>query len=167
MQEPSRMPSMPPRQLSDMMTVRDARKRLLAEFRSEGEARCHECGHHLRLQRRTLTRHLAEVMILMYQRRRRGWVYVPGLPGQRATDFSVVRYWGLVEQRSYRDGAVRRGWFRLTADGIAWLDGEITVPKFIYTHDSACLRKDGPPWRVADALGKNFNYDDFMAGLGG
>src|SRR4051794_38604931 len=87
-----------PRNLSDMMTVRDARKRLLAEFDSQGEARCHECGHYLRLQRRTLTRHLAEVMILMYHRRRRGWVFVPNLPGQRATDFSVVRYWGLVEQ---------------------------------------------------------------------
>lgn len=78
---------------------------------------------------------------------------------------SQLRHWGLVEQESERrpDGG-KSGWWRVTKVGADFLQGRVTIPKYVYVYDGTCLRSDGPPVTVRECLGKKFDYDLMMAG---
>lgn len=125
--------------------------------REEGVS-CPCCGQLVRVYRRQIHRSIAETMILMYQRRRRRWVYLPDIP-QRSRDFSFAAHWHLVERRRNGDGYVE-GWWRLTEHGVAWLYNEVDIRRYALIDRGKLLRFEGPWWSIQDALGHGFDIED-------
>lgn len=80
-------------------------------------------------------------------------------------DASRLTHWRLVvrDEEPREDGG-KAGYWKVTALGEAFVLNRKTIPKYAYIYDGRCLRFDGPPVTIRDALGKRFNYDELMQG---
>jgi hypothetical protein len=81
-------------------------------------------------------------------------------------DASRLNHWKLVVQESERrpDGG-RSGWWMLTEHGVRFALGQDTIPTHAHVYDGRCLKLEGEPVTIEQALGKKFNYRELMAGV--
>jgi hypothetical protein len=99
-----------------------------------------------------------------------GWFHKPtvlsGL-GAAARDESIARYWGLLEEeRIVRPDGGRSGWWRLTARGALFVNGEIGLDKYVHIYDGRALRFSGATVGIKQCLGEKFDYAELMYGKG-
>jgi len=147
------------------MSLEEAREWL--RERAYDGARCPCCTQYAQVYRWSLYSTAAAMLIRLY---RVGGVdeFVESktvkYPGQGG-DATRLRFWELVEQEPERrpDGG-RSGWWRVTEQGRLFLLGATTIQKYAYVFDGRCLRFDGPPVSIRDALGTKFEYDALMGG---
>jgi hypothetical protein len=147
----------------DDITLGQARQWL--RDRIDEGARCPCCTQYAQVYRWSLYSTATAMLIRLY---RVGGIesFVESksvkLPGQGG-DATRLRFWGLVEQEPERrqDGG-RSGWWRVTDQGRLFVLGAITIPKYAYVFDGRCLRFDGPPVSIRDALGTRFDYSEMM-----
>ena len=59
----------------------------------------------------------------------------------------------------------RAGWWRLTEQGSAFVQGLMKVQKYAKIYDSRLLKLDGELVTIRDVLGSRFNYDELMRGV--
>jgi hypothetical protein len=79
-----------------------------------------------------------------------------------------LRHWGLIERKpgEKEDGNPRNGMYRVTDEGMAFVEGRRSVPRYAYIYNDAPVGfSDGKyaPTEFVDvyrALGKNFNYKE-------
>jgi len=80
-------------------------------------------------------------------------------------DGARLRYYGLAESdKDRRPDGGKSGWWQVTEFGRAFLFDRAVVRKNVWVYDNRVMRREGPPVRVRDALGKKFNYDEMMRG---
>lgn len=150
------------------MSVLEARRVL--HLLAEDGTTCPVCDQHAQIYRRALYSTMTRDLIQCY--RRYGslhWFDITTVTGKRGSgDVTKMRYWGLLEREMDSvgpDGNPRTGIWRVTTRGAWWLRKRILVPKYAVIYDNELLRLEGQQWSVEDALGKNFNYRELMAGV--
>jgi hypothetical protein len=87
-------------------------------------------------------------------------------------DHSKLRYWGLIKEmpKDERDRSKRTsGHWMPTQDGIEFALGRLAVPKKAVEFRGQCLRLEGDPITINDALKKKFDFreikDNMFDGL--
>jgi hypothetical protein len=157
----------------DDMTLGEARD-ILRGLVKEGHD-CPLCTQFAKVYRRSFPAASARILILLYREGGRfDYVYLPDLlPKVGANTASQGGYgvqsvhWGLIERQpgTRDDGSDRVGWWRLTEDGRHFVEGRITVPKYVKLYNGRCLGVEGNPISIQQALGKKFRYDELMVGV--
>lgn len=128
--------------------------------------KCPVCTQHAKIYRRKINSTMARTLITMFRNgAERSFVHTPSLPGD-THEASQLAWWGLAEEEKVRrpDGG-RAGWWRLTEQGSAFVQGLVKVQKYAKIYDSRLLRLDGELVTIRDVLGSRFNYDELMQGV--
>lgn len=134
----------------------------LAEHAEEGTS-CPACGQFVKVYRRPLSSTTARVLVAMYRANGDGWVHLPDLQMVRS-DEAKARHWNLIQQRpgEREDGSPRTGWWRLTHEGVEFVNRRLRVPKYALIYNGSCLGLEGPPTSIVQCLGTRFNYSRLM-----
>lgn len=151
-------------------TLKDARA-WLREQRVEG-VRCPCCNQLAKIYKRSMLSTSARTLIAMYLETRGtdNFIHIPTLVQRRVRDkahqggsSTLGAYWGLIEEeRERRPDGGRKGWWRLTPKGLAWVLGRTTIPHYAYTYNSRVVEVSGPPVSIRQALGTGFDYEEMM-----
>lgn len=151
--------------LSAMAATPEQARALLMGERFEGVI-CPCCDQYARVYRRRLNVPMVRALMRMYVAAgTREYVHTPTLLGGRRGEEARLSYWQLTkESDGTRTDGGRRGWWRVTERGELFLNGEITVPSHALVYNGQCLRLDGEPISVRDALGHDFNLRELLNG---
>lgn len=138
-----------------METLQEAR-----EYVSDGLSKgmvCPACDRYSKEYRRTLNRSMAKALKTCWEASGTNSFHGPSLVAEGRW-LAGLRYWGLIEK------AKGRGKWRVTPKGVAFLDGEVRVPRWaVVASGQRFLRFDGPEdWSIDDALATGFDYDEVM-----
>lgn len=141
----------------------EARAWLREQVRHDG-AKCPVCRQFAKVYRRSINSAMARGLIVCWRAARQEPFHLPTVIGHLAGDHAKLRYWGLLdeENREREDGG-RAGWYRITDDGLAFVQGVGTVPKYALIYDSQLLGLDGPDVTIRDALGARFDLRELLA----
>ena len=71
-----------------------------------------------------------------------------GLDYTNRCNFQKLRYWGLVEKVGDKDS--KGGLWRITENGMAFVSGELSVPKFVWTYRGDIDRYEGKDIWITD-----------------
>ena len=126
---------------------------------------CPVCDQHAQQYRRKLNSGMALALVTMYQRAGRNWCHKPTVlagVGSSARDESLLRFWGLIEERHKTQPQGRTGWWRVTAKGEQFIAGHITVPRYVWVYAGTFLGFDGDQITLADAAGSRFSLADLL-----
>ena len=158
-----------------MTTLTQARAELRENMEKGMDCPC--CTQYVKLYKRSMTASMACALIYVYRYFERHGYGEPlhvgqylnalDLPGPvRSTgDFAKLRFWGLVEyvEGTREDGSNRNGYFYLTQEGKAFVEGRLHVPRRVYIFNNKCYGKDTDTITIQDALKNKFNYTELMA----
>lgn len=149
---------------TDGMTLGEARAKL-REYVKDGHP-CPCCRQMAKVYERKINRAMARTLAALYRWGGEEYTHGPSLPGD-THEISQLQWWDLVEEErdERRADGGRRGYWKITPKGIAWLAGRSTVPKYARIYDGRVLSLEGDQVSHRDALGAKFDYDDLMKGL--
>lgn len=125
---------------------------------------CPTCGQFAKVYKRQITGTSAAALIAMYKACGYvDYVYLPDVLDRKQADEAKLTHWGLIEEKpiSRTDGG-RAGWWKLTDDGVRFVLGRLSVPKYAHIYDSKLMGMSGDPVTIQDCLGKKFNYQELM-----
>lgn len=135
--------------------------------RDEG-ARCPCCGQLAKRYRRALNRGMASSLIKFYREAGTDWAYKPDVLrgfGSAARDETCLRFWDLFEEDvEPRPDGGRRGWWRVTEHGEAFIKGRVKVPKYALIYDGECEGLVGPEVGVRDCLATAIDLESLLHG---
>lgn len=160
-------------------TLVAAQERLAANIESGTSCPC--CGQFAKLYARNLNKGMAGAMVgifLMSRQKAGDWVHVnreiignSRLPdfvtnGAKSRDFSVLRFWGLIEERINIDKVTRTsGQWKLTEHGVGFVLGRSKVHKTVVVYNNQAIGFSGDMVDVSECLGsESFRYDEIMKG---
>lgn len=97
-----------------------------------------------------------------------GWVDIPNTAPRwmlRGKTYTTLQHWGLVESANTREDTTKKsdGLWRLTAKGLHFVCGTITVPKKAYIYNNAVEGWSDECVSFRDCFGRHFDYDEIMA----
>lgn len=152
----------------DQMTVEAARALLLhgPDVLTAGH-RCPVCRQYAREYKRKLNATMVKALSLIYKATAPGLHFAHGPTvlkgsGVFGGDLGKVGYFGLVEEEAaLRPDGGRSGWWRVTPQGRAFLQGYTTVPKYAHVYDGRVLSFSGDPIGVHD-VAPSFDYRELM-----
>jgi len=144
-------------ELPDSITLGEARE--WSRRRAAKGADCPLCRQKVRVYRRNLNATMSRVLIALYVRagpNRLRWFQIFRLLEEsgisyRGTDYSKPRYWGLMEGCPESPG-----FWRITADGMAFVERRLEVKSHAVLYNRGCLRLDGKMVGIQKCLGKRF-----------
>jgi hypothetical protein len=154
-----------PRLLAALPTGRDtvpigrARKHLAASLEPKGGTTCVVCGQHAELYRRRIHATMARQLIVAYREVGTRPFHAPSL--ELTGDFTKLAYWGLIAEQSGRrvDGGHHGRW-RITKEGVAFLEGRARVPEWVLVYNGEKIGTDGDPVGLASIMGEGFDLRD-------
>jgi len=144
---------------------------------------CPCCGQYAKRYRRKLNSGIAVWLILLVRLHREswhntshpGWVHVSQIiragsllgassAGGSGQAQSLLPLWGLAETNP-NPGRDKRasGLWRPTPNGIAFVEGQISVPERVVVYNNTLERLEGDQLTIRQALGKKFSYTELMA----
>lgn len=127
-------------------------------------ASCPCCGQHVQRYRRTINAASAAMLILAHGRHGMRPFHQPALEkwaGFTAGDWAKLRYWNLIEERDELvddDHKPRAGWWAVTIEGVRFLEGRATAPRYTIVFDGQPLRHEGEDIGIEHALGTRYDY---------
>lgn len=158
-----------------MITLAEARTKFMSEAQKQGST-CPCCNRFGKIYRRKINSGMSAVLILLYHHRAQSsFHHVPTLinsetPAAVAAairgDFAKLRYWDLLEEQALRVGesVVKRtsGKWRITDEGVQFVEGTLSVPKYVLVYNSEAFRTDGEYVSIHDTLRNKFSYAELM-----
>ena len=91
-----------------------------------------------------------------------GWIHTSSVLNDKG-DVSKARHWNLIEeQKDVVEGGLSGVW-RLTRDGILYVNKALTLPKYAVVYDGETEGFEGDSLGIESALGKRFDYNALMA----
>lgn len=134
-----------------------------------GGARCPCCEQYARIYKRKLNKTMVKALGRVYKATapHRGFVHGPTIlrgSGVFGGDLGKLAYFGLIEEEAGRrpDGG-RKGWWRVTNKGRAFIQGHIELPKYVHVYDGRVLGTSGDPLGIHD-VAPRFDFTELMAG---
>lgn len=135
---------------SDDMTLGEAR--LLFNMLLQAGCVCPTCERPAKIYRRNINATQVKGLLCLYKEAGREW---GDLQAARRRAGNVdsreehkLVYWGLIEINT----DARDGTWRVTALGEAFLRNEVTLPKYAFVYDGACIGHDGDEIGIFDIL---------------
>lgn len=146
-----------------------------------GESRsCPVCERTAMCKKRALNKGMAAVLIAFHRTERdaEGYSHIrdvrewrPALIAEGKTritdhirDWVKLQLWEIMAKhppgRTGKENAT--GYWRITEKGHAFLQDELTVPKFAHDYDNECKELSGPMIGIQEALTTEFNYREIM-----
>jgi len=113
---------------------------------------------------------MARTLIQMYRLKPPGeWIHVDremiqGTAEHVARDFSVLKFWRLIESKTVCSGEPSSGLWRVMPQGVKFLKREKTLPRRVYTFNDKVVTWGKEITDIDRALGDDFDYDDLMRG---
>jgi hypothetical protein len=155
--------------LTEKMSLEEARRFHTANIRDGIE--CALCGRFDKIYKRKLNSGMARVLILLYKADKKEplkWVHVlQDLPDVTGGDYGKMVEWGLLKKREgakEEDDNPDNGYYRITAKGQVFCQGQIKVPKYLYFyHDRLWPVEDDELTTIQEALGTKFNWNELMS----
>jgi hypothetical protein len=159
-------------------TLADAQSILRSHVRTGAVCPC--CKQFAKVYRRKITSTMALGLVQVhkyFENYPDGWLHVRSfLSDRRSTaslialgggEFGKLVHWSLVEAMpgDRSDGAKHNGFYRITEKGHLFVQGEITVPRYVYIYDSRRLGFSEELISIHEALGDRFNYEELMGRL--
>lgn len=96
-----------------------------------------------------------------------GWVDVPRVGPRwllRGKTHTTLQHWGFVEPGAHTDETKKSdGAWRVTAKGLHFICGTITVPRKAYIYNNVVEGWSDECVSFRDCFGRHFNYDEVMA----
>jgi len=146
------------------LTIAEAREQLEAVMYEEGGT-CPCCTQFVKVYRRSIHASEARALILAESAHGGEWFHVPTFAdcARLGGSWAMLRRWGLIEENTApRDDGGRAGYWRITAEGRAFVRGEIKVPKYAQIFDNVLLGHIGEPVSIDDALGSKFDRNELL-----
>jgi hypothetical protein len=108
---------------------------------------------------------MARTAIRLYRATQSGeYAHMPEIEGKRSGELSKMRYWGLsVEESGRREDGGRSGWWCLTPDGRAFVEGKHRVQRYAWIYNGRLVKREGEMISITDCLGEKFNYAELMS----
>ena len=160
-------------------TLEDAKKWLRVRFGKGASCPC--CNQFVRCYKRSLSKSMAYVLLLMESHFRgdvsEEWLHVPSYISEmvadnpqraaviRGGDWAKLKLWGLIEEKPdvRKDGSPRVGYWKLTALGRQFARKQVKVPSHIFIYNGEPLQRTVETMiTIEDALGTEFRYDELM-----
>lgn len=149
-------------------TVGDAREWLRERLYTGATCPC--CEQRAQMYKRKLNRTMVKALSLVYKATAPGRDFCHGPTVLRGSgvfggDLGKLAYFGLVEEEAGRreDGG-RKGWWRVTNKGRAFIQGHIEVPKYVHVYNGIVRSTSGEPVGVHD-VAPAFDFAELMAGV--
>jgi hypothetical protein len=154
----------------------------LIEDNCEDGLPCPLCGQRVQVYRRGINSEMAWVAIRLYRHSLENgskYAYMPDISAGKKHfgwgDYAKLRHWGVLEEQpgTREDGSSRVGFWRITQLGRQWVEGAISLPRYVRVYNNQPL---GPPTpyskngklrplvSIRDALGIKFDYEKLMGG---
>ena len=130
---------------------------LWMDARLDKGVHCPCCGKFNKRYRRKLNRGIALSLIRMYRGYQYGWVDVSRAFPKSGREEGKLVWWGLAEENPDKKGT-----FRVTSRGVAWLKDTLHVPSHAIEYQGICERLDGDLIDVSWSLGEPFDYFELM-----
>lgn len=129
---------------------------------------CPACNQYAKVYRRAMTSTAVRLMIALGRQasyNREQFFHVPTILREYLPDVAhqggyatLAKHWGLIEEEVHtRPDGGHAGYWRLTANGGAWLAGALLVPRYALLYNGECLKLEGAPTSAAEALGTKFD----------
>ena len=120
---------------------------------------CEHCGQKIRQYKRGLNKGITLTLLALHKLNTNEFTYYLDFatPGG-ATDFSIARFWGLIEAKPVVKGENNSGYWRLTEHGKAFLNGQASIQKYIHVRDGQLQEYSGPDLVVGDIVNQ-FDYN--------
>lgn len=157
-------------------TLEEARDQFV-ELLDEG-SECPCCGRYTKRYKRKLNCGMAWMLIRIFKKCRHSGSrvlhvadsFLDEKKNAVAQEYSKLRFWGLLLPVESDDPKVQReqtgsGLWRLTDEGVAFVTGQITVPKHVFLVNGKCEGFSGDSVTIKQCLGSKFNYDELMTPL--
>lgn len=154
--------------MQDENTIAEAKTFLRENFKDGVDCPC--CGQLVKLYEYPLNNSIALTMMKMYRIHMiegKSWIHVqkeinPSSGGY----FSLAKWWGLMvgQAKDENDDKKYSGYWGLTKKGIAFVRGEIDVPKAVKIFNSNLIGFSEERINIKESLSKKFSYSELMKG---
>ncbi len=148
-------------------TLKAAKQHLRNNWNSGTDCPC--CGQIVKLYKRKFNTIMARGLISLYHLCRGNQNYhhvsdiMTKISPTGSSDFSKLRYYGLIEEESNDDTAKKTsGNWKITSLGIKFVHQRIIVPEYLHIYNTKVRKFDGNTIGIRDALGMKFNYTELM-----
>lgn len=131
--------------------------------------RCPCCDRWGKIYKRSINETMARSLIWLCKAPAQdGWVDVPNQAPRwliRSNQLPTLRWWDLV-QRATSDDVDKKhsGLWRPTELGIAFVKGEVSMPKTVYTYAGEREKYGDEIIKIHDCFGTHFSYAEVMSG---
>lgn len=141
------------------------------QFEIEKQEGCHcpLCGKYAKVYRRKLNSGMASRLIKLYNATdifaNTDYLHISDFlgKGMHPTDFSKLKFWGLIESMPNDDPSKRSsGYWRITYDGMLFVQGNKRVKSHSVAYNDEFICLDGNEVDIRDCLGKHFDYAELM-----
>jgi hypothetical protein len=151
-----------------MTTLEDARNFLRDNIKAGIKCPC--CKQYVKLYEIRMSKPMALALLAVYEyaKKRRPldrWIHIPReMPElQRSRMYPKLAYWGLLELRRNDDPSKKAsGYWRITERGCAFVEGALHVHGVANIYKGENLGLTGEQVSIADALGRPFDYREWM-----
>lgn len=141
------------------LTLDDAQRKLLKGIKKGTNCPC--CGQYSKLYRRKLNSNMVQALIAIYHHEPHGWFHVSRIlkkdASVRQRQYPKLRHWDLLKEHP-----IKRGYWRLTKLGRAFVRGRVRVRRFAVLYNNGFMGTEGHRVSIVDALGDHFDYNDLM-----
>lgn len=128
---------------------------------------CPACDRHAEIHPRQISETMARSLITMWRNARFNWFNMPEMAKKwDKRDEAMLAYWGLIEKatRENRPGEKIKGFWRVTDQGHAYIQGRLSVPQFARVYNKQVVGYEGPMVTIRDAVGVNFDVERYARG---
>jgi len=153
----------------DHKTVGEA-KAYLRKNINEGST-CPCCQQNVKMYSRAITSAMAYAIILMHKKGDEDYFHIENYlkdmscPPAIRGDVPKLRFWGLIEPKAEdrEDGSNRNGYYRITRQGIKFVNNQLTIPSHVKIYNNKFYGYDSEKFvSITDCLKKKFNYNKLM-----
>jgi len=129
---------------------------------------CPTCGHEERIYKRSINKTMVIGLLFLLRGAQQDsqayWSLPAGDPSHhRSRDTTRLRLWGLIEEElERREDGGRKGFWRITPQGVRFARGITKLPKYALTLNGRVLGYDGPEVDVYDAYKEHFDLREVL-----
>lgn len=153
------------------LTLAEAQGILRGGLRSGVPCPC--CGQNAKVYKRKFHSGMARDVIVFYRHTRKtssknpsGWFKATDVlmeAGAQRADYDKLVLWDLLERGDEKkDDGNSAGMFRLTGDGIGFVEGTVVVASHVLIYNGRMLAFSEEDIGIRDALGRKFDYSELM-----
>ena len=160
-------------------TLIEAKAQLNKIWEQGGKCPC--CNQHVKLYKRKFTSSIAialyNIYILSQDSLRQGgdgfihveneFKNISGLPSSIRGNFSLLRFWGLIEKKGgeKEDGNPNNGYYRATEKASRFIRNNTKVSEYLKIYNNTFYGFDGEETDFFRAIGTKFNFSELIKQL--